>query len=187
MRIRINFQRKLWEFINSFQSYLYPYNEIFFKSTSLTSFRSLSCLCFVTVNLQMTENLQTILSRTWFNCLQIVERVGGAVFRLDLQELLLGQNYILSCQWSSTLAMNRNLKQRKSTVVAVASMITSHYPFCPDQQGATTNAGFRRTPASLPFRVQKAVSRIFGSRTILGLIENAKAKINVLDIAKFPV
>lgn len=61
------------------------------------------------------------------------------------------------------------------------------HPFCPDQQGATTNAGLRRTPASLPFRDQKAVSRIFVSRTILGLIENAKAKINVLFSAKFPV
>lgn len=97
---------------------------MFFKSISLTLFRSLSCLCFVTVNFQMTEKLQTILSRKWFNSLQIVERVGGAVFRLDLQKLLLGQNYILTCQWSSTLAMNRNLMQRKSTVVAAGCMIT---------------------------------------------------------------
>lgn len=84
-------------------------------------------------------------------------------------------------------AMNRNLAQRKSTVLAAGSMITPHQPFCLDQEGATTNAGFRRTPASPLFSDHKAVSRISGCRTTLGRIENDKGKVNVLDIAKFPV
>ena len=87
----------------------------------------------------------------------------------------------------SYLAMNRNLAQRKSTVLAAGSMIIPHQPFCLDQEGATTNAGFRRTPALPPFSDQRAVSRISGCRTTLGQIENAKGKVNVLDTAKFPV
>ena len=51
-------------------------------------------------------------------------------------------------------AMNRNLAQRKSTVLAADSMITPHQPFCLDQGGATANAGFR-TPASPLFSGQK--------------------------------
>lgn len=66
----------------------------------------------------------------------MVKRIGGAVFRLNLQELLLGQNYILELPMKFYPAMNRNLAQRKSPVLAAGSMITPHQPFCLDQEGA---------------------------------------------------